>query len=185
MEPISAHSVPRQYSSLGGPLPLKKPLSMNGILERAAARGLATEFRDAFGRTRTVAPEVLARLLEAFPEAEITAGILPRSVVFRDRADRTIRLDVPRGLPISWTLTSERGLVAEGQAVSPSVTLPPELPNGIFRLVVTVTTPSARRRAPGKALHTRRSGCGRCRSSSMACARTTTGDTATSGIWHG
>src|SRR5437016_10140267 len=119
---------------------------MNGILERAAARGLAAEFRDAFGRTRTVAPEVLARLLEAFPEAEIAAGILPRSVVFRDHSDRTVRLDVPDGLPISWTLTSERGLVAEGQAVSPSVTLPPELPNGIFRLVVTVTTPSARRR---------------------------------------
>src|SRR5947209_18281236 len=112
MEPISAHSVPRQYSSLGGPLPLKKPLSMNGIVARAAARGLATEFRDAFGRIRTVAPEVLARLLEAFPEANITAGILPRSVVFRDRSDRTVRLDAPDGLPISWALSSEREVVA-------------------------------------------------------------------------
>jgi 4-alpha-glucanotransferase len=119
---------------------------MNGILERAAARGVATEFRDAFGRTRIVAPEVLARLLEAFPEAEARAGILPRSVVFRDRSDRTIRLDVPAGLPISWAVSSEREVVAQGQAVSPSVTLPPELPNGIFQLAVTVTMPSARRR---------------------------------------
>src|SRR4029079_10157416 len=41
---------------------------MDSIAEIAAVWGLEADFRDAFGKIRTVEPAVLARLLEAFPE---------------------------------------------------------------------------------------------------------------------
>jgi len=116
---------------------------MDPIAELAAVWGLETEFRDAFGKIRTVEPAVLALLLEAFPEGGKAPEMLPRSIVLRKGRDHTIRLNASAGVALRWSLHGEGRIVAHGQAVSPALTLPADVPNGIFRLDVALEAPSA------------------------------------------
>ena len=116
---------------------------MSDILERAARGGLETEYRDAFGHLRSVDTEVLARLLDSLAvEGQEPARLLPRTVVVRGKADRVVRLAVPEGLPLRWEIYSQEKL-AGGEGLSPVLNLPGTLPNGVFRLHVTVATPAA------------------------------------------
>src|SRR6476620_4071710 len=116
---------------------------MSHILERAARGGLETEYRDAFGHLRSVDTEVLARLLDSLAvEGQEPARLLPRTVVVRGQADRVVRLAVPEGLPLRWEIYSQEKL-AGGEGLSPVLNLPGTLPNGVFRLHVTVATPAA------------------------------------------
>jgi 4-alpha-glucanotransferase len=115
---------------------------MNNILECAARCGLETEYRDAFGRLQSVEPEVLARLLDSLAAGgEEPTRLLPRTVVVRGQADRSVHLTVPEGLPFRWEITSD-GKIAEGEGVSPALHLPENLPHGVFRLHVTVEAPA-------------------------------------------
>jgi 4-alpha-glucanotransferase len=114
---------------------------MDGILERAALWGLETEYRDGFGKLRTVEPEVLALVLNALAAGRDPADrITPRAVVVRDHADRSLRLAVAEGLPLRWEIFSQQK-IAEGEGISPVLALPPVAQDGIFRLRVTVTSP--------------------------------------------
>jgi 4-alpha-glucanotransferase len=114
---------------------------MDHVFERAALWGLETEYRDAFGRLRTVEPEVLTRILEALAAGPDAANrMLPRSIVIRGHADEPLRLAAVEGLPLRWELFSEQK-IAEGEGTSPLLALPPALQNGIFRLRVTVASP--------------------------------------------
>src|SRR6188472_1355542 len=115
---------------------------MNDILERAARRGLETEYRDAFGQLRSVEPEVLARLLDSLAVGgKERSGMLPRTVVVRGPANRPLHLSVPEGLPLRWEIWSEQK-IADGEGVSPVLHLPQGLPQGIFRLHVRVAAPA-------------------------------------------
>ena len=115
---------------------------MNDILERAARCGLETEYRDAFGQLQSVEPEVLARLLDSLAVGgEEPPRMLPRTVVIRGQADRSLHLSVPEGLPLWWEIWSEQK-IADGEDVSPVLHLPQGLPHGVFRLHVRVAAPA-------------------------------------------
>ena len=115
---------------------------MNDILERAARCGLETEYRDAFGQLQSVEPEILARLLDSLAVGgEEPPRMLPRTVVIRGQADRSLHLSVPEGLPLWWEIWSEQK-ITDGEGVSPVLHLPQGLPQGVFRLHVRVTAPA-------------------------------------------
>ena len=111
---------------------------MDGLSERAALCGIETEFWDAFGQHRAVEPAVLARFLEALgtavPQVEWP---LPRTIVLRGNCERRIALpaSVRR---LHWEIFSDH-VIAEGEADAPFLTLPPDLPMGVFRLRASVT----------------------------------------------
>ena len=118
---------------------------MDRVFERAALCGLEAEYRDAFGNLRTVEPEVLTRILEALGAGRGAAGrMLPRSIVIRGAGDQPLRLASAEGLPLRWELLSEHK-IAEGEGTSPLLTLPRALKHGIFRLHVTVASPTGHR----------------------------------------
>lgn len=129
MEPMTMPSVPV------GDRP-GEHIGMDSVFERAAAWGLEAEFRDAFGTMRRAEPGTLARILESFPKGPKPAAIVPGSIVLRDGRERRIPLELPAGVPVRWTLSSESRVIAAGEAVSPSLTLPVDLPRGILRLEV-------------------------------------------------
>ena len=115
---------------------------MSDILERAARCGLETEYRDAFGQLQSVEPEVLARLLDSLAVGgEEPPRMLPRTVVVRGQADRSLHLSVPEGLPYRWEVWSEQKIV-DGEGFSPVLHLPKGLPLGVFRLHVRVAAPA-------------------------------------------
>jgi 4-alpha-glucanotransferase len=113
---------------------------MDGLSDRAALCGIETEFWDAFGQHRTVEPAVLARFLAALgADPPQPHRLLPRTIIFRGDSERRIALpDTVRRL--RWDLFSDR-VIAEGEGDGPIVTLPPELPMGVFRFCVAVTDP--------------------------------------------
>jgi 4-alpha-glucanotransferase len=111
---------------------------MDRILERAARWGIETQYRDGFGRLRSVAPEVLSHLVSLVAAGhERSARVLPRTIVIRGGdGDPGVHVAAPEGLALQWEVLSEQK-IAEGSAVSPRLALPPELPAGLFRLRVT------------------------------------------------
>src|SRR5262245_24840205 len=113
---------------------------MDTIFERAARWGVETEYRDGFGNLRTVAPEVLARILDVLAAGGDGADrLLPRTIVVRGPADQPLRVAGIEGRPLRWEVTSGRK-IAEGEGVSPLLTLP-VLENGVFQLRITVKDP--------------------------------------------
>jgi 4-alpha-glucanotransferase len=111
---------------------------MDRIIERAARWGIETQYRDGFGRLRSVEPEVLSQIIGLVAAGhERTARVLPRTIVIRggDR-DPCVQVAAPDGLALKWEIFSERK-IAEGNAVSPRLTLPQELPVGLLHLRVT------------------------------------------------
>jgi 4-alpha-glucanotransferase len=113
---------------------------MDTIFERAARWGVETEYRDGFGNLRTVAPEVLARILDVLAAGGNGADrLLPRTIVVRGHADQPLRVAGIEGQPLRWEVTSGRK-IAEGEGISPMLTLP-ILENGVFQLRITVKGP--------------------------------------------
>ena len=118
---------------------------MDRSFELAAYWGIETQYRDGFGRMRTIEPEVLSRLLDAIAaDGEAVGRMLPRTIVIRARGDRRVQLSASDGLSLQWEIFSQQK-IAEGSTVSPLLTLPKELPTGIFRLRVTPTAAADRR----------------------------------------
>ena len=115
---------------------------MDSIFERAALWGIETQYRDGFGRLRTVEPDVLARLLDTIvPKGEFAARMLPRTIVLRAPCDGSVRVAAAAGLALRWQIFSDE-LIAEGNDVSPLLMLPQQLPIGTFRLRVAAATPA-------------------------------------------
>jgi 4-alpha-glucanotransferase len=110
---------------------------MDRILERAALLGIETQFRDGFGRLRSVEPEVLSQLIGVVAAGhERSARVLPRMIVVRgDEHAPGVHVAVPDGLALRWEILAEQR-IAEGSAISPRLALPQELPVGLFRLHV-------------------------------------------------
>ena len=100
--------------------------------------GVATEYWDAFGRLCKVEPEVLSRLLDVLGEyASAADRMLPPVALVRGDFIPDIRLNAAEGLLFGWEIIADRK-IAEGQGVSPLLTLPPGLPHGVFRLRLNV-----------------------------------------------
>jgi 4-alpha-glucanotransferase len=111
---------------------------MDPIFERAARWGLETEYRDAFGQHRLVERDVLCKLLDSLAaDGEPPKRMLPRTVVVRGDAGRSVQLAATEGVPLLWEIGSEQ-MIAQGEGFSPLLELPPGLPHGVFRLRVTV-----------------------------------------------
>ena len=110
---------------------------MDRSVERATFWGIETQYRDGFGRMRSIEPEVLSRFLDVIaPDGEAVGRILPRTIVIA-RGDHGVQLAAAAGLSLQWEIFSLQK-IAEGSAISPLLTLPQELPPGIFRLRVTI-----------------------------------------------
>ncbi len=108
------------------------------MIQRAARMGVATEYWDAFGRLCKVEPEVLSRLLDVLGEdASAADRMLPPVALVRGDFIPDIRLNAAEGLLFGWEIIADRK-IAEGQGVSPLLTLPPGLPHGVFRLRLNV-----------------------------------------------
>src|ERR1700694_872920 len=115
---------------------------MDDIFQRAARAGVETAYWDAFGELRNADPEVLSRLLGVLSDDKTPPNsILPRPVVIRGDAVVEIRLSAEEGLPFAWEILSDQK-IADGHAISPSMTLHGRLPCGIFRLRVTLAASS-------------------------------------------
>ena len=113
---------------------------MDPILERAALWGIETRYQDAFGRLRTVEPEMLVRLLGVVASDDAAAArMLPRTIVVRGERDRAVAVAAAEGQALRWEIAGEQ-TIAEGEGAAPSLTLPPGLPTGLFRLRVTAAT---------------------------------------------
>jgi 4-alpha-glucanotransferase len=112
---------------------------MDDLLKRAQRAGIETQYWDAFGRLRHVAPAVISRIIDVLAD-EGTNRMLPRTVLVRGQAGREIRLISAEELPVHWEILSDQK-IAEGEARSPVFSLPRGLPFGIFRLRVTVPAP--------------------------------------------
>jgi 4-alpha-glucanotransferase len=109
------------------------------LLERAAAWGIDTEYRDGFGRRRKVKPEVVTLLLAAVAgNREYPRHLLPHSIVVRGERARHVDVAAPDGAPLRWEISSNRAIAA-GKANAPCLILPQELPPGLSRLTVTDT----------------------------------------------
>ena len=119
---------------------------MDPILERAALWGIETRYQDAFGRLRTVEPEMLVRLLGVVASDDAAAArMLPRTIVVRGERDRAVAVAAAEGQALRWEIAGEQ-TIAEGEGAAPSLTLPPGLPTGLFRLRVTAATAAGRLR---------------------------------------
>ena len=117
---------------------------MDPILERAALWGIETRYQDAFGRLRTVEPEMLVRLLGVVASDDAAAArMLPRTIVVRGERDRAVAVAAAEGQALRWEIAGEQ-TIAEGEGAAPSLTLPPGLPTGLFRLRVTAATAAGR-----------------------------------------
>jgi 4-alpha-glucanotransferase len=109
---------------------------MQDIFQEAVGAGIETEYWDGLGQLHKIDTEVLSRLLQALAAHENRSNrMLPRWVIVRGHTTPEIRLDADEGLSLQWEVVSARKL-AEGEATSPFLTLPPWLPLGIYRLRV-------------------------------------------------
>jgi len=106
---------------------------MDSIFVRAALWGIETQYQDGLGRVRTVEPEILSGLLDVIARDGHAARMLPRTIVMREQADRVVRVAAPDGLLLRWEIISEQ-TIARGEATAPQLTLPHDLPFGVFRL---------------------------------------------------
>jgi 4-alpha-glucanotransferase len=114
---------------------------MDRTLELAAAAGIETEHHDGLGRHRTVEPEVIMRLADALARVGgLDHRLLPRTILVRGASDRSVTLAAPERLPFHWQVVSEQGSI-EGQGISPGLVLPEHLPDGVFRLRISIGSP--------------------------------------------
>jgi len=116
---------------------------MTSIFERAARRGVETDYRDGFGNLRTVEPEVLARILDALGSGDAADRMLPRTIVVRGNVDQPMRLAAVEGQPLRWRIIAD-GKIAEGEGTSPLLRLP-LLQDGVLQLHLTVASPGGDR----------------------------------------
>src|SRR4051794_16121727 len=107
------------------------------LLERAARYGIETQYHDAFGQLRTVAPEVLGRLLGAFAhERPPDQETLPQSVIVRGGGGVRIRPNWGGRVPVSWVILRDGQKIAHGEVRDGEIAVPEHLPNGFFVLCV-------------------------------------------------
>jgi hypothetical protein len=161
---------------------------MDRIEERAAQWGIESQYHDAFGRLRQVEPEVLSGLLELLSgNGALVQRRTPATLVVRHNREASVTVQAPPGTRVSWSIGGEESL-AEGVGEAPVVRLPDDLPSAAFRSASILARRGrkqhslSRLSAPSRAIIRRGFGALRC--SFMACARTATGDTATSPIWR-
>jgi 4-alpha-glucanotransferase len=117
---------------------------MNSLHDRAVALGIATEYRDAQGRSRIVDDDTLGPLIDALSAADPDSGLLQRTAVIRRNRDSRLPVDAPPGTPVQWEILAETPL-AQGEADAPSILLPADLPIGNFRLRLRVRLPEGER----------------------------------------
>jgi 4-alpha-glucanotransferase len=114
------------------------------ILERATRLGVDTQYWTAFGELRKVAPEVLQRLVGVLAKTDRhDTRLLPASIVVRGDEPPELRLSAPEGVSFRWHIGGVDAL-AQGQATSPTLRLPGQLPQGIWQLRVTLEDPGRR-----------------------------------------
>jgi 4-alpha-glucanotransferase len=116
---------------------------MVDIADLAAHWGVAADYYDAFGERRTVAPETLARIVDAVSGGRHPEGrLLPATVVAR--AHRESRVDIHGQAPgcrVDWQVLSGDHEIHRGSAEAGSIVFA-DIPVGTYRLCITVTTPA-------------------------------------------
>jgi len=107
---------------------------MDRIDERAAQWGIETNYHDAFGRLREVAPEVLSRFVQLLSgNGEPAQRRVPSTVVVRSNREALLSLQALPGTRVTWTIEGKE-TIAQGVGEAPVVRLPIELPVGSFTL---------------------------------------------------
>jgi 4-alpha-glucanotransferase len=114
---------------------------MDDMSQQASARGIETEYIDADGRRRVIAPDAIARLITAIPaDGEAPRRIFPSTIVVRHgRAARIKPVRRWRG-SIRWEIVAQER-ISGGESATPRISLPPDLPVGTFDLRISFLSP--------------------------------------------
>ncbi len=119
---------------------------MDRIQARAAELGIETEYRDAYGQMRSVDAETLTRLVDVLSaDSDLTPRVLPRTIVVRRNRESRVRVEAPPGSSIRWNISGEAQLTT-GEGAAPFLSLPDNLPIGVFHLGLSVMLPEGERR---------------------------------------
>src|ERR1700691_3363584 len=99
---------------------------MDDMSQQASARGIETEYIDADGRRRVIAPDAIARLITAIPaDGEAPRRIFPSTIVVRHgRAARIKPVRRWRG-SIRWEIVAQER-ISGGESATPRISLPPD-----------------------------------------------------------
>src|SRR5262249_4740633 len=111
---------------------------MNDISDLAAQWGVASDYYDAFGRRKTVEPDVLAHIVDAVSSGRPhPARLLPETVVLRHgRGDRIPIAGGESGVSVTWEVACDDRIVARGDGG----VIAPDVPIGTYRLRITART---------------------------------------------
>ena len=152
---------------------------MDPILERAARWGIETRYRRIRAPANRRAGDAGPIARRVASDDAAAARMLPRTIVVRGERDRAVA--VARRKDRAAVGDRRRADHRRRGGSAPSLTLPPRLPCGLFRLRVTAATAAGRVReehrssfvriGPIRATHPRHGGCGRWPCSSTASAR--------------
>src|SRR5262245_65570324 len=100
---------------------------MNDISDLAAQWGVAADYYDAFGRRKTVEPDVLAHIVDAVSGGRPhPARLLPETVVLRHgRGDRIPIAGRESDASLTWEVTCDDRIVARGNGapIAPDVAI--------------------------------------------------------------
>lgn len=118
---------------------------MDELRERAARAGIAAEYYDGLGHHRIVNPEILARVLDILGDrGDSGPRMLPPVVAVRHGGGSTLTLNAPPGCRVQWEIHAGVPF-ASGEAQTPSLLLPENLPEGMLDLDITVADPEGDR----------------------------------------
>ncbi len=103
------------------------------IFTKARDRGIQTEFVDGQGRRHVTDAAALKLILETLPE-HLTYRLIDGPVVLRPGRPFESELSPVASLPLSWRITADTTIIAEGEARQPVISWPDDLPQGSYRL---------------------------------------------------
>jgi 4-alpha-glucanotransferase len=111
---------------------------MESMSERAVRWGIETQYLDAFGKRRSSDPDAIASMVDMLSQNDgRSSGILPQTLIVRDRPGRRVQIDLPPQHEIAWSVTSAQHAINGASAV-PFLDLPNELSVGTYRLRATI-----------------------------------------------
>src|SRR5207247_4548520 len=98
------------------------------LFAQAKAQGIQTEFLDGQGHRRVTDPAALKIILDALPP-QAPGPLVGRPVVVRSGRPARTELQPAAGLPVSWKIVADTGVVAEGEAAGRFIDWPDGVPS--------------------------------------------------------
>lgn len=105
-------------------------------ITEAQAKGVQSEFVDALGKLRVTAPEALKSILDALPEKRVYRFV-NGPVVVRALGHPRTELAATGAAPLTWKMTGNGNVIAQGETREPVIAWPAGLPLGYHRLTLT------------------------------------------------